>query len=68
VRLRDAVRAGDWASAGEALLLTLRLESRLLRAAAGVKGRLLLRGRWRLDPADPVVRVAYPNRGGTDVP
>ena len=67
-RLRDAVRAGDWGTASEALVLTLRLQSRLLRAALGVKGRLLLRGRWRLDHADPVVRAAYPNRGGTDAP
>ena len=66
-RLREAVRAGDWAAAGEALRLTLRLQTRLLRAALGVKGRLLLRGRWRLDHADPVVRAAYPNRGGADV-
>ena len=65
-RLRDAVRAGDWSAAGEALALTLRLESRLLRAAVGVKGRLLLRGRWRLDHADPVVRAAYSNRGDGD--
>ena len=65
-RLREAARGGEWAAAREALALMLRLEARLWRAALGVKARLLLRGRWRLDHGDPVVRAAYQNRGVAD--